>query len=324
MPIKTSGDINFQDIIDEFGRPASGGVSLDDYRRGGSFVPNKNVNSNIPLAGTTDPISLSDFYGATKIITMRIKSFGGGGAGGSGFENNGNGSTVRGGTGGTSGFMLKSKWDALVAANNVIPKNIPITQMLSGPPVGGGANAYAGSIGGIGGLSGKFTNANATAGEESDFGIGGAAGARNRAGSSPTWGHWGAGGGGGGGDQGSSDSYFVFFNEGGGDDWGAAGEGGFCRDPSGIEVYVDLDVGVDYIICAGHGGYPATSTGNHDGGYGNPGYVEFTIDTDPGTVYKFEPRNINGGTNVDRYRTNYWGMRLNQSGIPEFFDVGNA
>jgi hypothetical protein len=48
------------DIQTEFG--GSNPISLNEYYRGGSYVPNSAANAGVPTSGT---IKLSDFYGAT-------------------------------------------------------------------------------------------------------------------------------------------------------------------------------------------------------------------------------------------------------------------
>ena len=80
MPIKLQGSLTISDIVAEFGGTAP--YDISDYYRGGGIVPNKNVNSNIPLAGSDQPIKFSQFYGASKIIEMTYSLWGGGGAGG--------------------------------------------------------------------------------------------------------------------------------------------------------------------------------------------------------------------------------------------------
>lgn len=328
MPIKTSGPISFQDIINEFGPTSALGnspTSLDDYRRGGSFVPNKNANSNIPLVGTDLPISLQDFYGATKIITLSYTGYGGGGAGGSGFENNSN-VTSRAGSGGFSGILTKETFDALKSANGGLnPTTINNSSFINafnitkdGNPDGGLIiSNKAAAQSGIGGQNNWDKAAGVHPGEASIFGDGGAGGARNRAGSSAPWGHWGAGGGGGGGDQGNGDNYdfFGLINRGGSDEWGKSGQGGFAANGE-WKGQVDLDVDVDYVVCLGNGGTPATNVGNHDGGYGNPGHWEFTVDTDVRT-FTFTPPAT--GNNADRAKSYYFGFRIQRSGrVTEF------
>lgn len=296
MPIKLSGPINYQDIVNEFG--GTNPIDLSDYYRGGGIVPNKNANSKVPISGA---ISLGDFYGATKIIELTYKLYGGGGAGGSGFENNST-TTSRAGDGGRSGILTKAAFDALSPSP---PDNIAASTF----------NISEAAEGGQGGQNGVFTDANATAGEASDFGEGGAAGPRNAAGASPTWTHWGAAGGGGGGDQGRGDDYFLIFNRGGADEWGKAGAGGNAADP--VAGTVDVDVEVDYVVSLGRGGLPATDVGNHDGGFGNPGYVEFTLDTTGNTKYVFTPP----ASPIQRSIPYYFGFRILRNGTVQTFDV---
>jgi hypothetical protein len=310
MPIKLSGPLTMQDIIDEFGGQAP--HSLSEYYRGGNRVPNKNVNDAIPLEGSDSPISYEDFYGATKIITMTITAYGGGGAGGSGFENNSTDNT-RGDTGEWSGIMTKatydSKTDLSTAASDWF---IPTTS--------GGIDSRAGAVGGLGGQSGVFTTANATAGEASDFGAGGAAGPRNNAGGNAPWGHWGAGGGGGGGDQGNGDNYdfFGLINRGGSDEWGKAGAGGEAGPTSVFTC--DVDVEVDYVVRLGGGGYPATAIGNHDGGAGAPGYLKFTIDTVANQTFEFKPPS--SGSSLSAYtQERHFGFRIKRNGSVELYNI---
>ena len=77
MGVKGSGELRFpdhsnestgQDITEEFGPDGSGQVSLKDYYKGGSRVPNITANSNVPdgSSGNTE-ISLKDFYGAADL-----------------------------------------------------------------------------------------------------------------------------------------------------------------------------------------------------------------------------------------------------------------
>lgn len=67
MAIKTSGSLSIQDIVNEFGGTPP--HSLDEYYRGGSRVPNVDLNNNVPTSGQ---ISLEDFYGAVNIFFLTI------------------------------------------------------------------------------------------------------------------------------------------------------------------------------------------------------------------------------------------------------------
>ena len=59
MPLQTSGAISLSDIQGEFG--GSNPISISEYVRGGSYVPDTDANSTI---GTmTQNIALSHFYG---------------------------------------------------------------------------------------------------------------------------------------------------------------------------------------------------------------------------------------------------------------------
>lgn len=84
MPIKVSGPISMQDIVNEFGGATP--HNINEYYRGGNRVPNANINVNVPSSGA---IAVGDFYGASKIIYLTLEMFGGGGAGGNGYEDGG-------------------------------------------------------------------------------------------------------------------------------------------------------------------------------------------------------------------------------------------
>lgn len=314
MPIKTSGPINFQDIRDEFGPAGNGPMSLDDYRRGGSFVPNKNANSNIPLTGTDLPISLQDFYGATKIITLTFNGYGGGGAGGSGYENGGDGNTGSAGDGGRTGIMLRSVYDNLGA---LPPNDGDFLQTTSG-----GTLSRAFADGGAGGANGNGgLGESGGVGEAGEFGPGGLGGPLNSAAPKTPYDNWGSGGGGGGGDRGKGDDYTFFglINKGGSDDAGGAGVGG--RAGAVESGAIDIDVEVDYVVRVGGGGIPATAVGNHDGAAGAPGYLTLNVDTQPGTDFIFSFPDISNPTNNQYTVDRYYGFRVKRNGSVETFDV---
>lgn len=304
MPIKTSGPISITDIVNEFGGAKP--YKLGDYYRGGGLVPNKNANNKIPLAGSGQPIALDQFYGATKIIELAYKLTGGGGAGGQGYEDGqGSGSA---GSGQTTCIMLKSEYDRLKAANGGnVPTNITATYTL------------VRAAGGSGGAHGSRQILEGGDGGNTGYGDGGAGGAVNSAAPAATWGRWGVGGGGGGGDQGNGSSwgFFGLVKYGSSDSWGQSGEGG----GAGAEVtgILDIDVLVDYVLIAGKAGAPGTAVGNHNGAYGIPGKIEFTLDTTPGVDYDVTPTGT--GTNTDKTRITAIGMRLDQAGTPTFFAV---
>lgn len=70
MPVKSSGIISIQDLVNEFGGAPP--HSLSQFYRGGGRVPNVSVNNNIPLSGS---ISITQFYSAGRIFAF---SFAGG------------------------------------------------------------------------------------------------------------------------------------------------------------------------------------------------------------------------------------------------------
>lgn len=72
MPLQTSGAISLSDIQAEFG--GSNPISLSEYYRGGSYVPDTPTNSGVPTSGQ---ISLSDFYGAANSEPLSLSSSGG-------------------------------------------------------------------------------------------------------------------------------------------------------------------------------------------------------------------------------------------------------
>lgn len=299
MPVKSSGPISFQDIIDEFG--GSGSASLSEYYRGGSFVPNTNANINIGVQG--QPISLGQFYGARKEIIMAWQIQGAGGSGGNGLANgNGSGSNF---AGNRSGVMLKSKYDALIAAGTTNPA---ITDFYADTE---SVRAYVeGGAGGGHGQQGAITGG---AGSASNYGAGGSGGPANTSAPNPTWGHWGAGGGGGGGDDGST-SYLNLY---GSDAAGNAGQGA----SNGLEQNGELriDVETDYIVWIGGGGTPAAIY-NYRGGPGVPGRIEFTLSTDENTT--FTGLASGDGSSITHYTSNtYYNLRLLQTGQVLFYKV---
>jgi hypothetical protein len=305
MPIRTFGPLSITDIVAEFGGTAP--HDLSKYYRGGGLVPNKNINSAIAAAGSNDPISLGQFYGASKIIELTYSMYGGGAAGGQGFEN-GTG-TGRAGSGQDTVIMLRSEYNALKAANG---GNVPNTIDA--------ARTLARAAGGLGGAHGSRQILPGGDGGTTDFGAGGSGGAVNTAAPASVWGRWGIGGGGGGGDQGNGSSwgFFGLVKYGSSDSWGQSGDGGAAGEKAAGTV--DLDVEVDYVLIAGKAGAPGTGVGNHNGAYGVPGIIEFTVDTVSGTNYDVTPAG-DGSSNTHRITSTVIGMRLDRSGVPSFFAV---
>ncbi len=69
MPMPSSGTITFAQLQTEFG--GSNPISLNEYYRGGAYVPNITANNAVPTSGA---ISLSNFYSATALYPITIVS----------------------------------------------------------------------------------------------------------------------------------------------------------------------------------------------------------------------------------------------------------
>lgn len=166
MSVKPSGTISITDVVNEFG--GSVPHSLSEYYRGGAFVPNVTVNNGVPVSG---PISMSSFYGSTRLITVFYEIIGGGGGGGAGSDNGAPGQGTFGQNGGTS-FIFRD--------GNILVASTP---------------------GGVGGENtGYFQNTPGENGESSQYGFGGLGGDRTLPGQNAPIQSYGAGGGGAGGD----------------------------------------------------------------------------------------------------------------------------
>jgi len=120
MTLPSSGTITLSQIRAEFNGPTP--INLEDYYRGGSYVPNSSYTSNIPTSGA---ISLESFYGAANIVpgnsgilttgasytlpatsgtSIKVLVIGGGGGGGGGSSRDQNWSWgIYGGAGGGAG-----------------------------------------------------------------------------------------------------------------------------------------------------------------------------------------------------------------------------
>lgn len=166
MPITSSGQIKFTDIAAEFGGQKP--YSMSAYLRGGALVTSTPAaNSEIPT--TNDDIQFSDYYGTKNTVLITYVLQGGGGAGGSGFDDRGDNSGTANSGGDTS-------------------ISFGVTTITA---LGGGGGIHGG-----GGRERPGTN-----GQASFYGAGGSGGNENSAGGSAPADHYGAGGGGGGGDD---------------------------------------------------------------------------------------------------------------------------
>lgn len=73
MTLPASGTLSLSQIQAEFGLGGSNPISLSEYYRGGSYVPNIAANNNIPTSGA---ISISNFYSGQGRIIATLTSSG--------------------------------------------------------------------------------------------------------------------------------------------------------------------------------------------------------------------------------------------------------
>ena len=71
MALQTSGQISIDNLRSEFG-DTPGDDGLNEYYRGGTYVPNTAQNSAVPTGGQ---ISLSNFYGAAAALHITFTDF---------------------------------------------------------------------------------------------------------------------------------------------------------------------------------------------------------------------------------------------------------
>lgn len=162
-----TGTVTLADIQLEFG--GTDPISLDEYYRGGAYVPDGTGTSSIPTSGA---ISLNNFRGASKTATVTYAIIGGGGGGGAGRDDDG---------GAGYGLYATSGGPSSISGDGI--------QTITAP-------------GGSGGYSFAFVySAPPSDGQSTTYGPGGAGGATQQYGQSAPSTSYGAGGGGGGGDN---------------------------------------------------------------------------------------------------------------------------
>ena len=170
MAIPASGQVTLAALQAEYG--GTDPISLNEYYRGGLYVPIGTGTATIPSSGE---ITLEDFRGTSKTATVTYEIIGGGGAGGYGVSDEGENNRDTFGAAGGASSISGTNFQTITAAGGA-----------------GGENC-----GGNRGTAG-------TAGESTTYGAGGAGGALNSNGQAAPSGSYGAGGGGGGGDSGST------------------------------------------------------------------------------------------------------------------------
>ena len=167
MSIPLTGPVTLAQLQIEFG--GTDPVSLNEYYRGGAFVPNSVRNVSVPTSGA---ISFDQFRGSSKTATVTYAIIGGGGGGGAGRNDDG---------GAGYGLYATSGGNSSISGTGV--------QTIT-------------AAGGSGGFSFAFVfSAPPSAGESTIYGPGGAGGATQQYGQSAPSTSYGAAGGGGGGDN---------------------------------------------------------------------------------------------------------------------------
>lgn len=167
MAIPASGQVTLSDLQIEYG--GTDPISIDEYYRGGAYVPSGAGTATIPASGA---ITLDNFRGTSKTAVVTYNIIGGGGSGGFGVDNK---EPSRGSYGGPGGAST-------ISAIGI--------QTITAAGGAGGENCGGGR------------GTNGTAGQSSAFGTGGYGGSLNSTGGSASG--YGAAGGGGGGDSGST------------------------------------------------------------------------------------------------------------------------
>lgn len=239
MALQTSGTIKLSQLQTEFG--GSYPISLGEYLRGGSYVPNTpnaGTNQAIPaIAGSA--ISLSKYYGTSKTTSMQYEIIGGGGGGGGGTDDGGS-------------------------------EQGPFSSQTGGNTTVTGTGVNLSASGGVGGLTNLSTLGSRPGlpGESSAYGAGGAGGSLNNAGGTPAATSYGAGGGGAGGDDGG-------YNDAG----GRGGQGGFAGTRLTGSVTITYGTNISVNVGAAGTGYTPTNYdgGNGAKGYGVLRYNNLTV-----------------------------------------------
>jgi hypothetical protein len=161
-----TGTVTLADIQLEFG--GTDPISLNEYYRGGIYVPNGTGTSSIPTSGA---INLQSFRGTSKTATVTYAIIGGGGGGGAGQDDDG---------GAGYGLYATSGGPSSIAGDNI--------QTITAP-------------GGSGGYSFAFPYYDPPGdGQSTIYGPGGAGGFNQSGGNPAPSTSYGAGGGAGGGD----------------------------------------------------------------------------------------------------------------------------
>lgn len=238
MALQSSGTIKFSQLQTEFG--GSYPISMSEYLRGGSLVPNTpNAGTNQAIPTTSSAVSISKYYGTSKTTSVQYEMIGGGGGGGGGTDDDGTQSGP---------YSSQTGGNTSITATGV--------NLTAAGGVGGLTN--------LTGLHGKKGNP----GESTVYGAGGAGGALNSTGGTPLSTSYGAGGGGAGGDDGG-------YNDSG----GRGGDGGKAGTRLTGSFTITYGTNISVNIGAAGLGYTPTNYdgGNGAKGYGVLRYNNITV-----------------------------------------------
>jgi hypothetical protein len=167
MPIPLTGPVTLAALQAEYG--GTDPISLNEYYRGGLYVPDGTGTATIPTSGA---ITLDNFRGTSKTATVTYAIIGGGGGGGAGRADDG---------GAGYGLYATSGGSSSISGDNI--------QTIT-------------AAGGSGGYSFAFVFSDPPSdGESTIYGPGGAGGVTQQYGQSAPSTSYGAAGGGGGGDN---------------------------------------------------------------------------------------------------------------------------
>ncbi len=203
---------------------------------------------------TISPDSTNAYINLGNIDEVTITAYGGGGAGGFGQDDHYQPAGTRNVSGGNTVVVLRRGSTTGTQIGSTITAN-----------------------GGLGGLNANGHGTNAEAGQSSDFGAGGTAGARNNSGGSSASTSYSAGGGGGGGD-----SSGLF------DSLGGAGGGGKRGEVVTVTIDLSSETVDTFIVVTTFGSGGVSTGGDYSGGNGSQGAMTYTSILGNTTQYSME------------------------------------
>jgi hypothetical protein len=267
MAIPSSGPITFAQIQTEFG--GSNPIGLNEYYRGGAYVPNIPSNSGVPTSGA---ISVSNFYGtnAAFVFNQTISS-------NTANYNLSSAMTAAGWNGTTTAFVNVTVGSGVwVYSNDTATPGFIVPSLPAASTVAINNYGYITGAGGQGGQGGDYNFSACT----------GTVGGNGIAGGNALQIYWNttvnnyanfiAGGGGGGGGGGSSNGVYTYLLSaaGGGGGGGAGGlNAGGAGASSGCYVYIIIG-GTPYYNNP-TASYGSAASGGSGGAGGNGGVMGY-------------------------------------------------